>query len=76
MILNEKRTGREVCILPTPVRVNLGVKATSLMRRMPEICRRRLITLREACAMNGESELHPILTSLLMVRRMAAIGAD
>ena len=26
--------------------------------------------------MNDENELHPILTSLLMVRRMAAIGAD
>ena len=26
--------------------------------------------------MNGESELHPILTSLPMVKRMAAIGAD
>ena len=24
--------------------------------------------------MNGESELHPILTSFLMVKRMAAIG--
>ena len=62
--------------LPTLVRVNLEVKATSLMRRMPKTCRRRLITLREACAMNNESKLHPILTSLLIVRRMAAIGAD
>ena len=26
--------------------------------------------------MNGESELHPILTFLPMVKRMAAIGAD
>ena len=26
--------------------------------------------------MNGESKLHPILTSLLMVKRMVAIGAD
>ena len=72
----EQKTRREVCILPTPVRGNLEVKVTSLMRRMPETCRRRLITLGEACAMNGESELHPILTSLLRVRRMVAIGAD
>ena len=76
MILNEKGTGKEVCILPTLVRVNLGVKATSLMRRMLETCKKRLITLREACAMNDESELHPILTSLLMVRRMTTIGVD
>ena len=26
--------------------------------------------------MNGKSELHPTLTSLLMVKRMAVIGAD
>ena len=26
--------------------------------------------------MNDESELHPILTYLLMVKRMAAIGTD
>ena len=64
-----------MCILPILVRVNLGVKAMSLTRRMPETCRRRLITLREAYAMNGESELHPIQTFLLMVRRMVAIGA-
>ena len=76
MILNGKGTGKEVCILPTLVRVNLGVKATSLMRRMLETCKKRLITLREACAMNDESELHPILTSLLMVRRMTTIGVD
>ena len=74
--LERKGTEREVCILPTPVRVNLGVKATSLMRRMPKTCKRRLIALGEAYAMIGESELHPILTSLLMVRRMAAIGVD
>ena len=74
--LEQKGTEREVCILPTPVRVNLGVKATSLMRRMPKTCKRRLIALGEACAMIGESELHSILTSLLMVRRMAAIGID
>ena len=65
-----------MCILPTLVRVNLGVKATSLIRRMPETCRRRLITLREACAINDESELQPTLTSLLMVRRIAVVGAD
>ena len=76
MISKEKGTEREVCILPIPVRVNIGVKATPLMRRTLETCRRRLITLREAYAMNGESELHPIPTSLLMVRRMAAIDAD
>ena len=76
VILNKRRTEREVCILPTPVRVNLGVKATSFIRRTLETCRRRLITLREACAINGKSELHPTLTSLLMVKRMAVIGAD
>ena len=37
---------------------------------------RRLIILREACAMNGKSELHPILTSFLMVRKVATIGAN
>ena len=37
---------------------------------------RRLITLKEACAMNCESELHPILTSLLMVKRMVVISAN
>ena len=62
-------------MLPTLVRVNLGVKAMSLMRRMLETCRRKLITLREACTMNGKSKLRPILTFLLMSKRMVATGA-
>ena len=46
-----------------------------LRRRMPETCRGRLIIWKEACAMNNESELHPILISLLGAKRMIFIGA-
>ena len=76
MNLSEGETERKVYILPISIRVNLRVKVMSLKKRIPETCRRRLITLRGACAMNGESELHLILTSLLMVKRIVAIGAN
>ena len=76
MNLSEGETGREVYTLPTPIRVNLRIKVMFLIRIMPETCRRRLIIRRGACAMNGESELHLILTSLLMVKRIVTIGAD
>ena len=62
-----------MCILPIPVRVNLGEKATSLTRRMPETCRRRLITLREAYTTNAEGKLFQTLTTLPMMRRTKTI---
>ena len=47
-----------------------------LRRRMLETCRRRSIIWKEACAMNDESELHPILISLLGAKRMTVIDAS
>ena len=41
----------------------------SLMRRMPETCKRRLITSREAYATSAKGELLPTLTTLPMMRR-------
>ena len=42
--LEKGETGREVYALPTLVRVSHEVKTISLTRKMPETCRRRLIT--------------------------------
>ena len=69
MNLSEGETRRDVYTLPTLVQVNLGIKTMSLMRRMPETCKRRLITSREAYATSTEGELLPTLTTLLMMRR-------
>ena len=49
------------------------VKATSLMRRMPETCSWKLTTWREAYATNAEGELLPTLITLPMMRRMLTI---
>ena len=67
---------RGVCTLLVQVGVVLGVVATSLRRKILEQCRRRLTTWREACTMNSEGELLPVLTSLLMAKRMVTIGAN
>ena len=42
--LSEEEIGREVYVLLIPMKVNLGAKVTSLMRKMSETCKRRLIT--------------------------------
>ena len=60
-------------ILPIPVRANLGVKATSLMRRMLETCSWKLIIWREAYATNAEGKLLPTLITLSMMRRTLTI---
>ena len=49
------------------------VKATSLMRRMPEICSWKLIIWREAYATNVEGELLPTLITLPMMIRTLTI---
>ena len=41
---------------------------------MPETCRRRLITEREAYAMSAEGELPPTLTILPTMRKIKIIG--
>ena len=69
MNLNEEETGREVYALPTPIRVNIGVNTIYLMRRMPETCRKRLITWREVYVTHAEGELLPTLITLPMMKK-------
>ena len=44
MNLSKGKTEREVYAPPTLIRVSLEVKTISFMRKMPETCKRRLIT--------------------------------
>ena len=67
---------RGACILPEPVGVSPGVRATSLIRRILEPYNWRLTIWKESCATNGESELPPVLTLLLTMKRMVAIDTD
>ena len=63
-----------MCIPPILVGASLEAGATFLMRRIPEPCNWRLIIWKGSCATNDESELPPILISLLAMRRMVVIG--
>ena len=65
-----------MCIPPILAEASPEMGATFLMRKIPEPCNWRLIIWRESCATNGESELPPILTFLLTMKRMVVIDTD
>ena len=72
--LSKGRTARLVCTLGILAKASLEVGVTSLMKRIPEACSWRLTIFVGGYAASDGEGLIQVLTLLLMMMEMVAIG--